>query len=560
MTSPNPSPQDNRNLLIAVLVCALIFVGFDYFRLQNAEDAAKIEQASQSGSQSELSEPGEVVSPGAPRLEAGATNNIKANALRADERELVDIRSASLEGRLALKGGRIDTLFLPRYSETMKQKDPVQVFSPAGKKVFFYEAGWLAENIATPDGNTLWQSQDTKLTPDQPVTITWQSPDGLQFQRQYILNPEDYSITVVDGISNETERPVSLVHYAQIHKGMTPDVLKDVRAQSTFTRFVGPEGYLENEHKTIDYKDMMQDGPVSFSSREGWAGISTPYFLSSLVPEQQEMDKKITFRHSRVRNKEFFSVDVQSLPTVVQPGSYTEQVYRVYAGPKRIDILENQQAHMERAVDFGWFHIIARFFFDLVMWFYGLVGNLGVAVILVTLMIKIVLWPLAAKSYVAMSRMKQLQPKMTQLKEKHGDDRQAMSMEMMALYRQHKVNPMSGCWPVLIQIPIFFAFYKMILISFEFRHEPFMLWIQDLSARDPYFVLPIIMGLTMVIQQKLNPTPADPVQEKVMKILPVMFTVIFAMFPAALVLYWTTNSILSVAQQWFVMRKLGVQT
>ena len=557
MTNPNPSPQDNRNLLIAVLVCALVFVGFDYFRLQSANDLAEIQRATQT--QQDVP-PGEVASPGAPKLEGTSTLKTSANALRADERELVDIRSAQLEGRLALKGGRIDKLFLPQYSQTLEGEAPVQIFNPSGEKVFFYEAGWLAENLQTPDGNTLWQADQTKLTKDQPLTISWQSPEGLLFQRQYILNPEDYTITIIDGISNQSDKPVSLVHYAQIHKGMTQKVLKEVQSQSTFTRFVGPEGYLAGEHREFDYDTLMEDGPQTLTTRQGWAGISTPYFLGSLVPEQQEMDKKITYRHSSVRGKDFFSVDVQSLPMVVQPGAYTENVYSVFAGPKRIELLERQGAKLEQAVDFGWYHIIAKFFFDMVMWFYGLVGNLGVAVILVTLLIKIALWPLSAKSYVAMSRMKQLQPKMTQLKEKHGDDRQAMSMEMMALYRQHKVNPMSGCWPVMIQIPIFFAFYKMILISFEFRHEPFMLWIDDLSARDPYFVLPVVMGVTMLIQQKLNPAPADPVQAKVMKILPIMFTVIFAMFPAGLVLYWTTNSILSVAQQWFVMRKLGIKS
>ena len=557
MTNPSPSPQDNRNLLIAVLVCALVFVGFDYFRLQGANDRAEIQQAVQA--QQEIA-PGEVVSPGAPKLEGSGIVPASANALRADERELVDIRSANLEGRLALRGGRIDRLFLPHYDQTLDGANPVQIFNPSGEKVFFYEAGWLAENLKTPDGNTLWQAEQTKLTKDQPLTISWQSPEGLLFQRQYILNPENYTITVIDGVSNQSEKPVSLVHYAQIHKGMTQKILKEVQSQSTFTRFVGPEGYLAGEHRAFGYDTLMEDGPQSLTTRQGWAGISTPYFLGSLVPEQHEMDKKITFRHSNVRGKDFFSVDVQSLPLIIQPGGYSERSYQVFAGPKRIELLERQGAKLEQAVDFGWYHIIAKFFFDLVMWFYGLIGNLGVAVIMVTLLIKIALWPLSAKSYVAMSRMKQLQPKMMQLKEKHGDDRQTMSMEMMALYRQHKVNPMSGCWPIMIQIPIFFAFYKMILISFEFRHEPFMLWIQDLSARDPYFVLPVIMGLTMLIQQKLNPAPADPVQAKVMKILPIMFTVIFALFPAGLVLYWTTNSILSVAQQWFVMRKLGIKS
>ena len=469
------------------------------------------------------------------------------------------VRASNYDGRVALKGGRIDELNLTHFFEDLEDKEEVHLFLPAGDKVFFFEAGWLGQNIESPNSETVWQASANKLTAAEPVTLTWENGQGLQFQRTYVLNPEDYTITVTDGVSNTGTAPQTLTHYAQLHKGATPEVTKDLQSESTYTRYVGPEGFVDGEHTEVSYKDLMKKGPQSFTTRDGWVGISEQYFLGAIIPEQEEMDKKANFRYTNVRGKNYFSVDVQSEPMTVPAGEYRETTYRVFAGPKKISLLEAQGAKLDLAVDFGWYHIIAKMFFDILMWLYGLVGNLGLAVILLTIMIKIALWPLAAKSYVAMSKMKKLQPKMAQLKEKYGDDRQALGVEMMALYRQHKINPASGCWPMLIQIPIFFAFYKMILISFEFRHADFGLWIHDLSARDPYFILPIIMGLTMLIQQKLNPPAADPVQAQVMKMLPIIFTVMFAMFPAGLVLYWTTNSILSVAQQYFVMRRLGVE-
>ncbi len=553
MASPTPTSQDNRNLLIAVLICTLVFIGFDYFRLKNAP------QIQHDATTEQVVDNGEIVSPGAPTLAMHDASAALQN-LHTDERGLVELNTANFDGRVALKGGRIDMLRLLQYTEDLEHNKPIDLFTPSGKRVFFFEAGWLAENLATPDGNTVWKAETEFLTMDNPLTITWDNGEGLEFQRTYILNPDDYTITVTDGISNTSGKDVTLVHYAQLHKGSSPEETKKMIADSTFTRFVGPEGVIAGKHTSVDYEDLMALGFQEFTTRQGWVGISEPYFIGAIIPEQQEMNKKTTFRYNGVRGKNFFSVDVQGEPVVVPAGGYRENTYDIFAGPKKIALLEKPEAQLELAVDFGWYHVIAKFFFDGVMWLYGLVGNLGVAVMLMTLLIKIALWPLAGKSYVAMAQMKKLQPKMEQLKEKHGDDRQAMTMEMMALYRQHKVNPMSGCWPMLIQIPIFFAFYKMILISFEFRHEPFFGWIVDLSARDPYFVLPIIMGVTMYVQQKLNPPPADPVQAKVMGMLPWIFTVMFAIFPAGLVLYWTTNSIISVAQQYVVMRRLGVNT
>jgi YidC/Oxa1 family membrane protein insertase len=293
------------------------------------------------------------------------------------------------------------------------------------------------------------------------------------------------------------------------------------------------------------------------SGRQGWVGMTTPYFMSALLPDQTDQHTA-TFRNTKVAGADFFSLDLQAPAVVVAPGQYVEKVTRLYAGPKKFDLLAAEGVALEQVIDYGWYHVIAKMFFDGLRAINGVVGNWGVSIIIMTIILKILLFPLANKSYKAMSEMKKLQPKMEQLRERYGDDREKMAQEMMALYRHHRINPMSGCWPMLIQIPIFFAFYKVILISFEFRQAPFFGWIQDLSIQDPFYVLPVLMGLTMVIQQRLNPPAADPVQQKVLQFMPVLFTVMFLWFPAGLVLYWTVNSVLSVAQQWWIMRRMGV--
>jgi YidC/Oxa1 family membrane protein insertase len=243
--------------------------------------------------------------------------------------------------------------------------------------------------------------------------------------------------------------------------------------------------------------------------------------------------------------------------SVVAPGEVVEKNYRLYVGPQSMRELQKENFDLHRAVDFGWYHAIANIFHEVLLWLQDLVGNMGIAIILLTILIKIMLWPLASKSYRSMAALKKLHPKVEALKKKHGENqRDKMAMEMMALYREHRVNPMSGCWPMLIQIPIFFALYKVVLISFEFRQAPFYGWIQDLSIADPFYVLPIMMGLTMVIQQRLSPPITDPVQQKVFKFMPILFTVMFLSFPAGLVLYWTVNSVLSIGQQWLITRRV----
>jgi YidC/Oxa1 family membrane protein insertase len=471
----------------------------------------------------------------------------------AEAARRIAIRSTAFEGSMALMGGRIDKLSFPDYQVSLKDKSPVVLFSPTGKKVEFFEAGWLSDVTAAPDGNTLWlaESAHEALTPDSPVTLVWDNGKGQIFQRTYVLEGNRHSIRIIDGVTNQADVPVRLVHYAQLHRAGADE------SESNFYNFNGLQAFFDGKHITHDYSDIRKAGVLRESGRQGWVGMTTPYFMSALLPDQTDQHTA-TFRNTKVAGADFFSLDLQAPAVVVAPGQYVEKVTRLYAGPKKFDLLAAEGVALEQVIDYGWYHVIAKMFFDGLRAINGVVGNWGVSIIIMTIILKILLFPLANKSYKAMSEMKKLQPKMEQLRERYGDDREKMAQEMMALYRHHRINPMSGCWPMLIQIPIFFAFYKVILISFEFRQAPFFGWIQDLSIQDPFYVLPVLMGLTMVIQQRLNPPAADPVQQKVLQFMPVLFTVMFLWFPAGLVLYWTVNSVLSVAQQWWIMRRMGV--
>lgn len=284
--------------------------------------------------------------------------------------------------------------------------------------------------------------------------------------------------------------------------------------------------------------------------------MSTRYFLGAIIPDPSA-NNTLSYRYTPAGDKKYFSLDVSSDVQTVDPGQTVTADYRLYSGPKEIGLLKKQNAGLEQVVNYGWYQVIALLFLQLLRFFHGLVGNWGVAIIVMTILLKAMLWPLSAKSYEAMSKMKKLQPRITQLKKTYGDNREQMAAEMMALYRQHKVSPASGCWPMFIQVPIFFAYYKVILVSFEFRQAPFMGWIHDLSLKDPYYILPVLMGVVMLLQQRLNPPASDPMQQRVMQFMPLVFAFMFAQFPAGLVLYWLTNSALGAGQQYFIMRRLN---
>ena len=550
-----PSPQngnDNRNLMLAVVLSAAILIGFELFYpkkpSQPLGDEAQIQEA--------LAQPEKVAAAAAPDQALAAQPALQAPVL--------PIRASAFEGQISSKGGRIDKLALPQFVRDQEDNMPVTLFTPTGKTAQFFDAGWLGhDGTHVPDTQTVWQVPSAaSLTPGQPLTLSWQNTTGQIFARTYTLNEKTYLITVTDTVTNASARPLRLSHYAQIHHaGENAD-----GEASTMYNFFGPEGRLirsdsgDVESIKEDYDDL-RTADVTRKAPSGWWGISNQYFLAALSAAQTNQDHHFRFRHSRTGGQDFTSAVVQSPELRIEPGQTFSRTLNLYAGPKHLRTLEaatdETETPLNLAVDYGWFDIIARPLFKVLLWIHDYVGNWGAAIILLTIGLKILLFPLANKSYVAMAKIKKLQPQMEALKERLKDDQQQFTMEMFKLYKENKVNPASGCWPVLMQIPIFFAMYKMILVSFEFRQAEFLLWITDLSIMDPFYVLPLLMGASMWLQMRLSPPPSDPIQAQVMQWMPIIFTVLFLWFPAGLVLYWLTNNVFSIAQQWWMMRRVG---
>jgi YidC/Oxa1 family membrane protein insertase len=314
-------------------------------------------------------------------------------------------------------------------------------------------------------------------------------------------------------------------------------------------------GIVDDLRVEADYDDL-QDAPVKKTGSQGWIGMTSRYFMAALVPDQLT-EQTFLWRYSKTGGRDFYTTIMQPESMDIDAGQTVAYGYTLYAGPKSATELEKVTGQVRKAIDYGWFDIIARPIYVMVMWFYGLVGNFGLAIIFATIVLKMITYPLAYKSYSAMAKMRKLQPRLTLLKERYADNKEQFAIEMMGLYKEHKVNPLSGCWPTFIQIPIFFAFYKVILISFEFRQAPLALWIEDMSVMDPYFVLPILMGLSMMLQMRLSPTSGDPTQQMMIKIMPIVFTFMFLWFPSGLVLYWLTNNVVSILQQLYVNKKLA---
>ena len=569
---------EQRNLILAIVLSVTIIIAFQYFyelpRIQEAQrqQAQRTEQMAETAPDQAAPEAVAPAPPGAPATPETA----RTQALATTER--VVIENARLEGSLALTGGRIDNLVLSDYRETTEPDSPhVRLLNPPGvPNTYFAEFGWVAgdEGTAVPGRDATWQADREELRPDQPVTLTWDNGENLRFSRTVALD-ENYMFTVTQRVENTSDEPVTLHPYGLISRWGTPETL------GFFILHEGPIGVLDGTLEEIDYDDLREDGPIELSSQGGWLGITDKYWLASLVPDQ-ESDLVANFRHYLAEGQDRYQVDYLRPAMTVAPGQRVEVTDRLFAGAKEVNLLDAYANEygiplFDRAVDFGWFYFLTKPIFHILHFFYQLLGNYGLAILLLTLLVKLLFYPLANKSYRAMSKMKKLQPEMMRLREQYGDDKMRMNQELMALYKKEQVNPMSGCLPIVVQIPVFFALYKVLFVSIEMRHAPFFGWIQDLSAPDPTSLFnlfgllpwdppaflmigiwPLLMGATMLLQTKLNPQPADPIQAKVMMFLPLMFIFLFATFPAGLVIYWTWNNVLSIAQQWLIMRRMGV--
>ena len=500
----------------------------------------------------------------------------------------IAIESASVAGNLNLRGARLDDLVLLRHRETTDAgSPPVRLFAPRDSAApYFAQWGWTAADGRTkvPDGDTDWQISGGPLAPGKPVSLTWNNGQGQIFEIQLSLD-ENYMFSAEQRMRNTGADTVAVLPWARIRRESTPKVEGFFILHEGFTGVVG--GRL-NEVTLADAKTEAQKRRGAAFEQEdvgGWVGITDKYWLAALMPAAPDQPMRAAYRfvsEAPGTAGERWQVDIAA-PAAQQiaPGAADGFKSRLFAGAKEVHLLDDYATRFgikdfDKAIDFGWFYFLTKPFFYALDWLFQLFGNFGVAILVFTLAIKILFFPLASKAYKSMAKMKVLAPKMAELKERYKDDPQKAQTEMMALYRSEKVNPASGCLPILLQIPVFFALYKVLFVTIEMRHQPFFGWIKDLSAPDPtnlfnlFGLLPfdpaawstflhmpawaLIMGLTMWVQQRLNPQPPDPIQAKIFAWMPVIFTFMLASFPAGLIIYWAWNNTLSVGQQYYIMR------
>ncbi len=507
----------------------------------------------------------------------------------------VAIDAPRLLGSISLTGASLDHLVLRDYHETIKRNSAlVTLLRPAGTaKPYYIQFGWSAapgETVKLPDSSTLWTSSGGTLSPSHPVTLTWDNGQGLVFSIGLKVDA-DYMFTVTQSVRNSGAAPVTLYPWSRISRDYTPQVL------GTYLLHEGFTGVMDGTLKEMTYagsknhaKGKTDGVALSLNTTGGWDGITDKYWLTALIPDQKA-PVLAQYRYegpaangasgAGAKGVSYQALFLAKNPQTVAPGASAATVGHVFAGAKVVALLDHYQStlhipYFDKAVDFGWFYFITKPFFLALDWLNTLLGNFGLAIILFTFCLKLLFFPLANYSYRSMSKMKLLGPKMKALRDVYGDDPQVLQRETMALYKAEGVNPASGCLPMLIQIPIFFSLYKVLYVTIEMRHAPFYGWIHDLSAEDPTNVfnlfgllpvhpglllpllhlgaLPLIMGATSWLQQKMNPPPPDPTQAKVMQFMPVLMMFMLARFPAGLVLYWTTNNLLTMLQQWWIMR------
>jgi YidC/Oxa1 family membrane protein insertase len=581
--------DNQKNLILAIVISVAIVLGWQFLfegpRLER-ERAARQQQTAEQAQSGGTAGPSALpapLQPGSGAAPVGALPVVpgaeRAAALAQSPR--IRIESGAVRGSIRLAGAQIDDLRLVRYRDSVSPDSAlITVLSPQNAAdPYFADFGWVAATpgtaLALPDSQTPWVADRDQLAPGGAVTLTWNNGAGLRFERRIALD-DDFMFEIVDRVFNDGSAPVQIQPYGRIQRVGTPKTL------GFFILHEGPIGVFNGVLNEPSYDDVRKKREIRNASTGGWLGITDKYWLVALVPDQRA-DKQARFVHTTVQGRDAYQADYLTGALTVAPGDSATTTNRLFAGAKEVRLLDAYEerfgiARFDRAVDFGWFYWLTKPIFYVLDFFYRWLGNFGLAILLLTLCVKALFFPLANKSYRAMSKMKLLQPEIEKLKQIHGDDRQKMSQAMMELYRKSGANPLAGCLPVIIQIPVFFALYKVLFVTIEMRHAPFYGWIKDLSASDPTSVFnlfglmpwsppeiwllgatlgawPLIMGLTMFLQQKLNPAPPDPIQAKIFMFLPILFTFMLAAVPAGLVIYWAWNNILSVAQQWVIMRQ-----
>ncbi len=581
---------DQKNLVIAIALSLAILLGFQFFY-----ELPKVREQAAQQTQADLSKPIAPAAPGtttAPATTPAAGPQSPGAASPAAvldrpaalaESPRIPLDTPSLKGSIALKGGRLDDVVLKGYRETTDPNSPnIVLLSPASAPdPYFADWGWVpaaGTEIKLPDAQALWTADKDKLTAENPVTLSWDNGQGFTFQRRFALDNR-YMVTVTQRVLRTAPgEPITLHPYELVTRAGTPHTL------GYYILHEGAYGVFDGKLKEVHYSDMKdaKSGVIEVNSTGGWIGFTDKYWMVAAIPDQKDTFKG-RFAHALAGKTDKYQVDILGGGQPLAQGQAIESVSRIFVGAKEVSTLDGYQEQLgitrfDLAIDWGWFYFLTRPIFFVLDWLARVLGNFGVAILVLTVLAKGLFFPLANKSYTAMSKMKALQPEMMKLRERFENDKQRMNQELMALYKREKVNPAAGCLPIVVQIPVFFALYKVLFVTIEMRHAPFFGWIKDLSAQDPTTLFnlfglipwdpphmlmigiwPLIMGVTMWFQQKLNPQPADPVQAKMFMILPVVFTFMLASFPAGLVIYWAWNNVLSMAQQWAIMRRMGVK-
>ena len=590
--------DQQKNLFIAFALTAVIMVAWTFVMplFEKPKPPAPVQQTqtapSTAAPASPTAAPGSAPAvPGAAPAAPVATPKARADVLAESPRIRID--TPKLHGSIALVGGHLDDLTLATYHETIYPKSPeIVLLSPLGTQdPYFIDVGWSAsdKSMPVPGEDTRWTAKtEGALTPTHPVELTWDNGKGLTFTRRIAVD-DNYLFTVTQSVANHGEAAVTLFPYGFIWREGKPPV------SPSYLLHEGPIGVIDGTLKEIKYTALKGEKPVEQSTTGGWFGFTDKYWLTALIPDQST-EVKTAFRFTGTTDAsaiERYQSDYLGSALTVPQGGTAGTSDRIFAGAKEVKLLDQYQAALgiprfDRAIDFGWFYWITKPIFLFLDFLNGKIGNFGIAIMLLTLSIKILFFPLANRSYRAMSKMKLLQPEIQKLRDKFGEDKAKLNQEVMALYKRVGANPMAGCLPIFVQIPVFFSLYKVLYVTIEMRQAPFYGWIHDLSVPDPTtwlnlfglvrwdpalaFALPtigsllhlvsigawpLIMGVTMFLQQKLNPAPADPVQAKMMMALPIVFTFMLGQFPAGLVIYWSWNNLLSICQQWVIMHRAG---
>ena len=569
---------ETRNLVAAISLSMAVLIGYQLLFVDPKKD-----QIIQENVVNNLSDNSNIPIPSNDNSltvtsEDGKTENFK-NVPR------VLLNSNETSGSISLKGARIDDITLTQYRETLDADSSLinLLLKSNEKNPYFIEHGWSSpDGLKVPNGKTLWKSSKNLLSPDTSITLSWNNGEGIIFYQDISVD-DTFMFTINQRVKNNTNNAVTLYPYGLIRRTGEPETTK------FFVLHEGPLGVFDGTLSEKSYEDLAESGQKGINIKPaesgGWTGLTDKYWMTALLPDQNEK-YSFTYRYLNSSGGQY-QTDFLGKAVKIEAKSEGNFLSRTFAGAKRLALFDDYEErfnvkHFDLAIDFGWFYFLTKPFFYALSWANDYLGNFGLAILAITVLVKIVFFPLANKSYKSMAKMRNLSPEIQKLRERVGDDRQKLNQEMMNLYKKEKVNPAAGCLPILVQIPVFFALYKVLFVSIEMRQTPFFGWIKDLSVQDPTSILnlfgllpystsifpdflnlgiwPLLMGVTMFLQQRLNPTPPDPIQAKIFAWMPVAFTFLLATFPAGLVIYWTWNNLLSICQQWLIMNGMKKKT